>query len=47
MLAAQQAAKLHAAGEGRMGTDEDYFIEVMSRHSYVHLKAVFDQYETV
>ncbi len=46
-LAAEQATRLHAAGEAKIGTDENYFIDVLSKHSYAHLKAVFDQYEKV
>jgi annexin A6 len=38
------AGKLHAAGEARMGTDEDVFIQIMAGHSFAVLARVFDHY---
>lgn len=39
-----EAARLFAAGEARMGTDEAVFVEVFTTHSFPVLRAIFDQY---
>eukprot|EP00611_Tribonema_gayanum_P002000 TRINITY_DN11493_c0_g2_i1.p1 TRINITY_DN11493_c0_g2~~TRINITY_DN11493_c0_g2_i1.p1 ORF type:complete len:769 (-),score=266.08 TRINITY_DN11493_c0_g2_i1:3-2102(-) len=44
-LAAQQAERLHKAGVGRMGTDEDAFIEILVKQSRAQIQAIKDAYE--
>ncbi|KAG5191952.1 hypothetical protein JKP88DRAFT_148696, partial [Tribonema minus] len=43
--AAQQAQRLHKAGIGRMGTDEDTFLEILVGQSRAQIQAIKDAYE--
>eukprot|EP00051_Salpingoeca_urceolata_P001007 m.37936 g.37936 ORF g.37936 m.37936 type:complete len:1269 (+) comp11142_c0_seq3:271-4077(+) len=43
-LAKEDAANLYAAGEGRVGTKEAVFIEILTRRNYAQLRATFDHY---
>lgn len=43
-LAKTDAAALYAAGEARMGTDEQVFIDVFTQRSFCQLRATFDHY---
>jgi len=40
----QDAQTLHKAGEGRLGTDEKVFVEILSKRSFPHLHMVNQQY---
>eukprot|EP00051_Salpingoeca_urceolata_P001038 m.38178 g.38178 ORF g.38178 m.38178 type:complete len:877 (+) comp11155_c0_seq3:295-2925(+) len=40
----EDAQQLYSAGEGRMGTNESVFIEILTQKNYAHLRAVFAQY---
>jgi len=40
------ACKLYSAGEGKLGTDEDVFIDILTRLSFKALKQVVDAYNT-
>ncbi|KAH3765934.1 annexin VII [Pelomyxa schiedti] len=44
-LVEKDAEKLYKAGEGRLGTNEEAFIEVLSRSSAAHIQAVSQHYE--
>lgn len=44
-LAKEQADILYAAGEGKLGTDEDAFNKVLAHGSFEHLRLVFDEYK--
>lgn len=44
-LAQQQAVQLFAAGEGKLGTDEEVFNRVLSHGSFAHLRYVFEEYK--
>lgn len=46
-LAKEQAEALYAAGEGKLGTDEEVFNRVLAHGSFEHLKLVFDEYKTL
>ncbi|KAF6098498.1 annexin A13 [Phyllostomus discolor] len=46
-LAGQDAKDLYDAGEGRWGTDELAFNEVLARRSYRQLRATFEAYQTL
>lgn len=46
-LAQQQAVQLFAAGEGKLGTDEEVFNRVLSHGSFAHLRYVFDEYKSL
>lgn len=46
-LAQQQAAELFAAGEGKLGTDEEVFNRVLSHGSFAHLRYVFNEYKSL
>jgi len=37
---------LYNAGEGKIGTDEMTFIQILASRSLSHLKKVFEQYQT-
>jgi len=39
--------KLYIAGEDRVGTDENVFIDILSKRSVDHLKAVIEHYVNV
>ena len=46
--AAETTAKhLYNAGEGRLGTNEGVFIQVLSENSYNQLDLVFKEYEKI
>ncbi|KAG5181096.1 Anxa6 protein [Tribonema minus] len=44
-LAANQAEQLHAAGAGRLGTDEETFISILTRASFEQVQAIKAAYE--
>lgn len=44
-LARDQAEKLYAAGEAKLGTDEEVFNRVLAHGSFEHLKIVFEEYK--
>lgn len=46
-LAQQQAIQLFAAGEGKLGTDEEVFNRVLSHGSFAHLRYVFQEYKNL
>lgn len=46
-LARDQAEKLYAAGEAKLGTDEKVFNHIMSHGSFEHLRLVFEEYKKV
>jgi len=41
----EDASNLYKSGEGRKGTDETVFIDILGSRSFVHLRAVFSSYE--
>jgi len=41
------AERLYKAGEGKLGTDENTFIEIFTKRSIGHLKQTFAAYETI
>lgn len=45
--AKEQAEKLYAAGESKLGTDEEVFNRIMAHGSYDHLHLVFEEYKRV
>lgn len=47
MKAREDASALYAAGEGRAGTNEDVFIEILTERNVYHLRYVFDLYAKV
>ncbi|XP_061389972.1 annexin B10-like [Musca vetustissima] len=44
-MAKEQAAELYAAGEGKLGTDEEVFNRIMSHASFDQLRLVFEEYK--
>jgi len=42
-----EAETLYKKGEGRWGTDDDYFVEFFTRHSFVSLQAINLAYESL
>lgn len=45
--AKEQAGQLWAAGEAKLGTDEEVFNRVLSHGSFEHLRLVFDEYRAL
>uniref|UniRef100_A0A674A440 Annexin A5a n=1 Tax=Salmo trutta TaxID=8032 RepID=A0A674A440_SALTR len=43
----KDAKELIAAGKGKVGTDEDKFINILGNRSHEHLRLVFDTYKKV
>lgn len=43
--AREQAEALWAAGEAKLGTDEQVFNRIMAHSSFAHLKIVFEEYK--
>ncbi|XP_065363533.1 annexin B10 [Calliphora vicina] len=43
--AKEQAAQLYAAGEAKLGTDEEVFNRIMAHDSFDQLRLVFDEYK--
>lgn len=41
----EDASNLYKSGEGRKGTDESVFIDILGSRSFAHLRAVFSSYE--
>lgn len=41
----QQAEALYAAGEAKLGTDEQVFNRIMAHSSFAHLRLVFEEYK--
>lgn len=46
-LAREQAEKLFAAGESKLGTDEEVFNRIMAHASFEQLRLIFDEYKQV
>lgn len=46
-LAQEQAEKLYAAGEKKLGTDEEVFYRIMAHASFPQLRSVFDEYKKI
>lgn len=46
-LAKQQADSLYAAGEAKLGTDEEVFNRILAHGSFEHLRLVFDEYKNL
>ena len=46
-LAKEQAAQLYAAGEAKMGTDEEVFYRILSHASFAQLRLIFEEYKAV
>lgn len=44
-LAKEQAEKLWAAGEAKLGTDEEVFNRVMAHASFEQLRVLFEEYK--
>ncbi|KAJ6639203.1 Annexin B10 [Pseudolycoriella hygida] len=44
-LAKEQAELLYAAGEGKLGTDEDVFNKILAHGCFEHLRLVFEEYK--
>ncbi|KAJ6643168.1 Annexin B10 [Pseudolycoriella hygida] len=45
--AKEQAAALYAAGEAKLGTDEEVFNRIMSHSSFAQLRLVFEEYKNL
>lgn len=45
VLAKEQAEKLYAAGESKLGTDEEVFNRVMAHAHFEQLKLIFEEYK--
>eukprot|EP00049_Salpingoeca_infusionum_P008027 m.129541 g.129541 ORF g.129541 m.129541 type:complete len:1100 (-) comp13892_c0_seq1:527-3826(-) len=46
-VAREDARRLYEAGEARMGTDEQVFVEIFSTRSFQQLRATFDMYQKI
>ena len=46
-LVEEDLNRLYNAGEGKVGTNEDTFIEILTERSYDHLRALFKRYNAV
>lgn len=46
-LAQKQAEQLWAAGESKLGTDEEEFNRILTHGSFEHLRLVFDAYKSL
>ena len=44
VLAQKEAKDLYEAGQGMLGTDENYFIRILCSRSYCQLRATFSYY---
>jgi hypothetical protein len=44
VLAQKEAKDLYEAGQGMLGTDENYFIRILCSRSYCQLRATFNYY---
>lgn len=45
--AKEQAEKLYAAGEAKLGTDEEVFNRIMAHASFAQLKLIFEEYKNL
>ena len=45
--AVREAKELYDAGEGRLGTDEAKFTEIIGTRSFAQLRATFEEYNKV
>ncbi|KAG8328863.1 Annexin B10 [Homalodisca vitripennis] len=45
--AKEQAEALYAAGEGKLGTNEEVFNKILAHESYEQLRLVFDEYKNI
>lgn len=45
--AQEQAAALYAAGEAKLGTDEEVFNRILSHGSFAQLRLVFEEYKNL
>ena len=43
--ARDDAMRLHNAGEGRLGTDEDIFVDIFASRSWIQLNAIATEYQ--
>lgn len=43
--AKEEAGELYAAGEAKLGTDEEVFNRIMAHSSFAQLRLVFDEYK--
>lgn len=46
-LAGEQAERLYAAGEKKLGTDEEVFYRVLAHASFAQLRLVFEEYKKI
>ena len=46
-LAKEQASQLYAAGEAKLGTDEEVFYRILSHASFAQLRLIFEEYKAV
>lgn len=45
--AKEQASALYAAGEAKLGTDEEVFNRILSHGSFAQLRLVFEEYKNL
>lgn len=45
--AKEEAELLYAAGEAKLGTDEEVFYRILSHASFAQLRVIFEEYKTV